>query len=210
MGYMCHRVFCLVYFGIVSIATSRPVSYTDGVALMQRNQFNWHSFHIHYSPDFRQSLGFKINNYSESKDSSVSATYNRLLYRKNGTGFQANLYMRSGLGSFINTKSPAILGSFSADFETRRLYSAIEIQRYGLLSNSNQWMYSGALGFLPILASAEQLNVWFLIRYDYSLSSESSYITPLVRFMYLDKMVEIGTSFHKIQNRIFFTWEVIF
>ena len=210
MGYMGIRSFCLVYLCVFSVVKPRPVSYTDGVALMQRNQLNWQSFHIHYSPDFRQSLGFKIKNYGDLKDTSVSATYNRLLYRKNGEGFQANVYMRSGLGSFINTKTPAILGSFSADFETRRLYSAIEVQRYGKLSMSKQWQYSGAVGFLPILASADQLNVWLLTRYDYDLSSGRSYLTPLVRFMYLDKMVEIGTSIHKDQNKMFFTWEVIF
>ena len=207
---MSRRLYCLIYFSFILTVNPRPVSYTDGLALMQKNQFNWHSFHIHFSPDFRQSLGFKLKNYADTEDSSASATYNRLLYRKNGTAFQANLYVRSGFGSFINTKSPAILGSFSADFETRRLYSAIEIQRYGVLSKTNQWMYSGAFGFLPVLASADQLNVWLLTRYDYALSSDSPYLTPLVRFMYLDKMVEIGTSIHKSQNKIFFTWEVIF
>lgn len=201
---------CFIYFGVVVAAMPRPVSYKDGVALMQKNQFNWHSFHVHYSPDFRQSLGFKIKNYSDTKDSNVSATYNRLLYRKNGTGFQANFYMRSGFGSFINEKLLSILGSLSADFETRRFYSAIEFQRYGMLSSSNQWMYSGALGFLPILASADQLNVWLLARYDYTVFDDNSYLTPLVRFMYLDKMVEIGISINKNENIMFFTWEVIF
>jgi hypothetical protein len=177
---------------------------------MQKNYLNMHSFHIHYSPDYMQSFGFKIKSYSELADNSAMLTYNRLLFRDNGDGYQANIFLRSGFGSFINSADVSVLGSVSMDFETRRFYSAIEAQRIGKIYENNFWLYSGTIGVLPLLAPVDKLNTWVLLRYDYKLYDNGHVFTPIVRFMYSDKMVEIGYNYEEEWSKVFFTWEVIF
>ncbi len=38
---------------------SRPISYADSWTLMQMNNYNKHSFHLHFSPSVNYSVGYK-------------------------------------------------------------------------------------------------------------------------------------------------------
>ena len=65
---------------------------------MQMNSGEESSVHLHYSPTFKQSIGwYSRSNWAEDyKYSGVQ--YNRLMKRWNEKGSQANFYIKSGVG----------------------------------------------------------------------------------------------------------------
>ncbi len=86
-----------------------------------------------------------------------SMQLNNLLYRKNAQNYQANLYLKSGLGLIhdSNQIEPLLFSGLAADWETRRLFA----------SYSNRFMWGGdvfnlinnswRLSFAPILETME-------------------------------------------------------
>ena len=51
--------FFLLTFLFIKEVNSRPISYAGGWTIMQMNDFNKHSIHLHFSPTIRYSLGYK-------------------------------------------------------------------------------------------------------------------------------------------------------
>ena len=46
-------------------------------------------------------------------------------------------------------------------------------------------------------------------RYDFIVNENTYAITPLIRLMYVDKMLELGYTLQAGANRFLFNWEVI-
>ena len=64
--------------GILPAAEARPVSYPDGWTVMQRNNGDFSSFHIHWSPTFQDSIGlYSERNWGEDVHF-TGLQYNRL------------------------------------------------------------------------------------------------------------------------------------
>jgi len=67
----------IIIFSNISFA--RPVSYPEGWTWMTKNNSEVNTMHIHYSPTFRSSLGYRAE-YSKAKEYSVHALhYNHLI-----------------------------------------------------------------------------------------------------------------------------------
>ena len=130
---------CAVGLTGLSPADARPVSYPGGWTVMQQNNGDFSSLHVHYSPTFRDSIGL----YSEwNWDEDLvftSVQYNRLLKRWNGRNSQANTYLKIGAGQADPFGSEGARGAgfvaFAADWETRRWFIGGE---------SRVWSYGGS------------------------------------------------------------------
>ena len=51
--------FILITLFFSKEINSRPISYQGGWTIMQKNDFNRHSFHSHFSPSINYSLGYR-------------------------------------------------------------------------------------------------------------------------------------------------------
>ena len=75
-----------------SFIEARPVSYPGGITLMQMNDTNKNSFHLHYSPTAKVSFGYKFEYWREKEFSINALQMNNLLKRWNKKNSQANIY----------------------------------------------------------------------------------------------------------------------
>ena len=64
-----------------SFIEARPVSYPGGITLMQMNDTNKNSFHLHYSPTAKVSFGYKFEYWREKEFSINALQMNNLLKR---------------------------------------------------------------------------------------------------------------------------------
>ena len=62
----------IIIFSNISFA--RPVSYPEGWTWMTKNNSQVNTMHIHYSPTFRYSLGYRAE-YSKAKEYSIHALH---------------------------------------------------------------------------------------------------------------------------------------
>ena len=51
--------FLLVILTFNTETNARPISYAGGWTIMQMNDFNKHSMHVHFSPSINFSIGYK-------------------------------------------------------------------------------------------------------------------------------------------------------
>jgi len=91
-------LFLILCFISLESSEARPVSYPGGWTLMQMNNGDAHSLHLHYSPATNYSVGYRAEYMRESEYMLNSAQVNLLLKRWNGKGSPANLYLKSGAG----------------------------------------------------------------------------------------------------------------
>lgn len=80
-------------------AEARPVSYPGGWTVMQHNNTNASSLHVHYSPTFQDSIGFYAESNWTYDWTFQGVQYNRLLKRWNTENSQANVYVKPPLVS---------------------------------------------------------------------------------------------------------------
>ena len=54
------QIFLILIFSfVIDNLIARPISYSGGVTIMQKNNDIQNSLHIHYSPIYKYSLGYK-------------------------------------------------------------------------------------------------------------------------------------------------------
>ena len=76
--------FCfLIPLIFSSFIEARPVSYPGGITLMQMNDTNKNSFHLHYSQTAKVSFGYKFEYWREKEFSINALQMNNLLKRWN-------------------------------------------------------------------------------------------------------------------------------
>ena len=91
------NILSLFFISINSLG-ARPISYPGGWTVMQMNDFNSHSLHVHYTPSSKYSFGYR-GEYWRKKDWQFhGGQFNYLIKRLNNPKSQANLYLKSGLG----------------------------------------------------------------------------------------------------------------
>ena len=54
------NIVFLFFMSICSLG-ARPISYPGGWTVMQMNDFNSHSLHVHYTPSSKYSFGYRVN-----------------------------------------------------------------------------------------------------------------------------------------------------
>lgn len=191
-------------------AQARPVSYPDGWTIMQNNDHDKNSVHLHYSPTATDSIGYRGEILRDTNTKLHFAQYNRLLKRWNLPASQANMYLKLGAGLAEQDNETDFGGQigFAADFETRRIFFGYENRYLETGDFGNSFIQKGRVGVAPYLASYDELQTWLMFEVEHRPEEEDKFIAmPLVRFFYLEYMAEIGVS---DQKDVMFNWIVRF
>ena len=192
-------VLCL-FFSIDVFA--RPISYPGGITLMQMNDTNKNSIHLHYSQTAKVSLGYKFE-YWREKDFSINALQvNNLLKRWNKKNSQANLYLKSAIGSAYGDKErlekkvnfSGFIG-LSTDWEDQVYFIEYE-NRYTKASKiHNFFKQSMRFGWAPYKGDYGDLHTWIMFRFEHMTNSNQTFnFTPHIRFFKDVHLLEIGAN----------------
>lgn len=202
LGYMmlAMRVFVVLAIMLLpSLAMARPVSYPGGWTVMQSNDYDSNSLHIHYSPTAKYSVGYYSELMREENIQLHTVQYNRLLKRWNMPAAQANMYFKSNLGIAENDGDidAAARVGFAADYETRRIFFSYE-NRYTDAGDFDAFAQNARVGFAPYAAEYDELNTWLMLQVDHEPERHDSIIlTPIIRMFQDEYLWEIGVSDNK-------------
>ena len=199
-----HRLLFLIVFFISINVFSRPVSYTGGTTFMAMNNGDRISSHVHYSPKYFYSLGYRFEYWKDKDYVNHFLQGNYLVERFNNIDSQANIYLKTGIGTSTYlegdkdyNKSYFISGS--ADWETQKLYSNYEV-RYSDIENIEDFiLHSGALGFAPYVGNYGDLHTWVLYAFQYNEDKNKNKLNhgPKLRFFKNTNLIEIGINNRK-------------
>ncbi len=191
-------------------AHAKPISYVDGVMVMQENDETGHTVSMDYTFDPHYAVGWYSKweeNERGGKDFSVhSPEFNTLIHRWNLPDGQANIFNSTGIGIAEGGGKTrgAAWTSILADYETRRIYSSYEIRgMYADTIDRSVWQRA-RVGIAPYKADYDDIATWFMVQVDdHPSKTDTLVVTPLVRFFYKTMLVEAGYSSN---NRIMFNW----
>jgi len=193
-------------------AEARPVSYPGGWTVMQMNDGDRSTAHIHYSPTFQDSIGLYTERNWEGDFQFTGLQYNRLIKRWNGDNSQANLYgkLGAGIADPFGPESGELAGfvGVAADWETRRWFTSYEARGWDL-GYDREFKQSARLGVAPYIGDYGDLHTWLMVQVDHKPEGDEPITTtPLVRFFYGVQLVEIGYT--PQTEEILFNWIVRF
>jgi len=211
-GKVCVAIFAL---GASSLpAHAKPISYVDGVMVMQENDETGHTLSFDYTLTPNYAIGWYDKweeNERGGKNYSVHGPeFNTLLKRWNLPDGQANIFNSTGAGFADGDHKirGAAWTSFLADYETRRLYSSYEIR--GMFAddiNSSVWQRA-RVGVAPYAAGYDDVAAWFMLQGDYHPGKKDTWVaTPLVRLFYKTYLLEAGYSSN---HRLMLNWDLQF
>ena len=190
----------LLAFGLTDFlpnAEARPVSYPGGWTVMQMNNGDMSSAHIHYSPTFKDSIGlYSERNWGEDWHF-TGVQYNRLVRRWNTPNSQANLYLKAAAGQAdpfgdgADVDAAGFVG-IGADWETRRWFVSYEGRAYDLGFDRDA-RQSARVGIAPYIGDYGDLHTWLMLQVENQPEADTpTTLTPLVRFFYDVQLLEIG------------------
>ncbi len=177
---------------------ARPVSYPSGTTLMQMNDMDTHSIHIHYSPTAKYSIGYKGEYWRDDKWQFHGLQLNKLIKRWNKPASQANFYIKSGVGSIQSDDNDNDVGIFtgvSLDWEDRRFFTYYENRLYEAGNVDRFFTQKARIGIAPYLGDYGDLHTWLMLQVDHSPKKDDPItVTPLVRLFKSEYLTEIGVS----------------
>jgi len=185
----------LIVFSLPAVA--RPVSYPDGWTVMTMNDVDANALHIHYSPTATYSVGWRHEYLRGSKAHVDTAQLNYLVKRWNGPAYQANTYIKSGIGIAYDDGEyePAAYTGFAADWETRRWFTSYENRFFHAGDIDKFAKHKARVGVAPYIGDYGDLHTWLMIQTDYDAGADDNFsITPLVRFFKGADMLELGAN----------------
>lgn len=180
--------------------TTRP----GGWLLMYERAKGDDMAHLLYGLSRKESIGFRTEferGEGASRDHSIqSLEYNRLVRRWNFEEAQGNFYVHgaAGVAESGRTKRGAYHAGFSADYETRRLYTLYEFnaKHAGTIETSVE--QKARVGFAPYIAGFYDFNTWLILQVDHEPAAEDTVtFTPMARFYYKTYLLEAGANEHK-------------
>ncbi len=190
-----------IFFAVFSTyGLARSVSYPEGITLMQMNDVDKNSLHLHYSPTAKYSIGYRGEYWREDKWQLHALQFNYLAKRWNAKKSQANLYFKTGLGTTTdqaNDTDTAAFAGLAYDWEDRRYFFSYENRFYQTKSEnlSDFSMHSARVGIAPYIGQYGDLHTWLMLQVDrHSEKQDKTLITPLVRFFKNQYLVEVGVS----------------
>jgi len=178
-------------------ADARPVSYPSGWTVMQMNNGDASTLHVHYSPTFKDSIGLYTERNWENDWHFTGLQYNRLVKRWNAPNAQANLYFKAGAGQAdpfgdgADVEAAGFIG-IGADWETRRWFTSYEARAFdlGFTQDTRQ---AARIGVAPYIGDYGDLHTWLMLQVENQPEAETpTTVTPLVRFFYDVQLLEIG------------------
>ena len=181
---------------------ARPISYSGGTTIMQNNGAIKNSLHVHYSPSYKYSVGYKSEYFRRDQIALNGLQLNNLLKRWNLPASQGNLYLKSNIGNANKSGKNELYGftGIAGDFETRKYFISYENRYYksdgDILSNFEQ---SARIGIAPYVANYGNLHTWLMLQVSHQPEFEGDEIitTPLVRFFKGAHLAEFGVSSNK-------------
>ena len=187
---------------LVSNAFARPISYSGGTTIMQNNDSIKNSIHVHYSPSYKYSVGYKGEYFRRDQIALNGIQLNNLLKRWNMPGSQGNLYLKTSVGNANKSGKNALYGftGIAGDFETRKYFISYENRYYksdgDIISHFRQ---SGRIGIAPYVANYGNLHTWLMLQVTHTPEFEGGEVitTPLVRIFKGAHLAEFGVSSNK-------------
>jgi hypothetical protein len=199
------KILLLFILLFSNVCFARPVSYPEGWTFMTKNDSEMNSAHLHYSPTFNKSLGYKIE-YSKSKKYTVhSVHYNHLIKRWNKKHSQANFYTKTGIGilhtDFDNYESKLKYAGYfgvSADWETRRYFTSYENKIFSAGKIDSYFSQKVKIGIAPYIGNYGDIHTWLMFEVSHNPKNKDSIsYSPIVRFFYETHLMEIGMNNNK-------------
>jgi len=187
---------------IPNIVQARPVSYPGGWTTMLMNNGDMNSFHLHYSPTAKYSVGIRSAYHREDDFWHSTLQVNNLLKRWNNPDSQANLYLKSGIGvaysdaeEFDGEIDPAVFTGIAADWEDRRYFVSYE-NRYMEAGDIHDGFHQSArIGIAPYIGDYGDLHTWLMLEVEHEPEADEKFtITPLIRFFKGVHLMEAGMS----------------
>ena len=188
-----------------SVCFARPVSYPEGWTFMTKNDSEMNSAHLHYSPTFNKSVGYKIE-YFKSKEYSVHTIhYNHLIKRWNKKYSQANFYTKKGIGilhtdygSYESKLKYAGYFGISADWETRRYFTSYENKVFSAGKIDSHFSQKAKIGIAPYIGDYGDVHTWLMFELSHNPEKKDSITySPIVRFFYETHLLELGMNNNK-------------
>jgi hypothetical protein len=193
---------CMLLFFNAIVVEARPISYPGGWTVMQKNEMDIHSLHLHYSPSSQYSVGYRLE-YWENKDWSFHGLQvNYLIKRWNNMNSQANFYFKNAVGLAINDGSvfkghtqAGVFSGIACDWENRRFFISYENRGYYLGDIETLFMQKSRIGVTPYIGNYGDLHTWLMLQADHNPEvANHVIITPLVRLFKGEYLAEIGVS----------------
>jgi DNA-binding transcriptional MerR regulator len=192
-------------------AKAKPISYVNGLMIMQENDETGHTVSLDYTIDPKFAVGMYAKKESGDKDFfTIGPQVNYLIKRWNMPGAQGNIFNMTGAGvsRFNGDDEFTAWTGFLADYETRSIFTSYELRgMYAGDIEKSVWQRA-RIGFAPYIANYEDLNTWLMLQVDHHPAKEDSVVvTPLVRFFYKTTLLETGYSSN---NHMMFNWVLQF
>lgn len=195
-------ILLLTFLVLSKNSFARPISYSGGSTIMQMNGAVKNSLHVHYSPTYKYSIGYKGEYFRRDQIALNGLQLNNLLKRWNLPAAQGNLYLKSSLGNANNSGNDELYGfaGIAGDFETRKYFISYENRYYksdgNILSHFEQ---KARVGVAPYVANYGNLHTWLMLEVAHQPEFEGDEVvtTPLVRFFKGPHLVEFGVSSNK-------------
>lgn len=182
--------YLLFFFLTTTAAHAHPVIYQGGWALSSSNMPELSDNYALYSFTNRFAAG--VNQWRLGEKQLGLVKLNHLLWRHNGDGEQANIYLHAGAGK--GAREVYVSGA-EADWETRELFTAVKHYQFttpGLMDFS---MSQARVGFSPRLADFKSLQTWVMLQGMYTPDLDRTVsVTPILRFFYHNILWEMGSS----------------
>lgn len=177
-------------------STAHPVAFEGAHQLMFGTTGDVQNLEFYRSYSARAAWGLHAMRFEDDEDEIFAGLqHNWLLKRWNLPTAQANVY--SGLGAGLagevgDRASPAGLGFFRADYETRRIYTAFDA-KWVESADVSRGVFSAAVGIAPYKAEFDQLNTWLIVQVEHVTGMEEKIeIIPKVRFFKGPYFLELG------------------
>ena len=196
------KILLLSILSFSSVCFARPVSYPDGWTFMTKNNSEINSAHLHYSPTFNKSLGYRIE-YSKSREYTVHTLhYNYLMKRWNTRSSQANFYTKKGIGilhtdfeSYESKLKYAGYYGVSADWETRRYFASYENRAFIAGKIDSHFSQKAKIGIAPYIGDYGDFHTWLMFEISHNpKDTDTITYSPIVRFFYETHLLEFGIN----------------
>lgn len=203
-NYLNIKVLFLMFCGIVLAvsAQARPVSYPGGWTVMQMNDGDANTLHVHYSPTKNYSVGYRASRWRADDFQTHSIQLNNLLKRWNNTDSQANVYLKSGVGVAYDTSGdqssdtqPHAFSGISVDWENRRFFTKYENSYHYSGDFNKEFSQEVVGGIAPYIGEYGDIHTWLMLKVKHAPEDDDHFtVTPLVRFFKGVHLLEVGVS----------------
>ena len=192
----------IISFFLNNDSESRPISYASSWTVMQKNDFNKNSIHIHYSPSTKYSVGLKSEFWREKEWQFHGAQFNYLIKRFNTPKSQYNFYLKNAFGVAFSdyqvlerNVEPNLFSGISFDWEDRKYYFSYENRINYNLSIDKFFMQKSRIGIAPYIGDYGDLHTWIMLQLDNMSSSKNKIVyTPMIRIFKGDFLAEAGLN----------------